>query len=83
MTDPMQCRKCGKDLRIGRVWDDEDADVEFYNGEYGCDTGCEYVRFEVECPHCGDSFETGEFGFFENDEEKAEFLADFQAEYQR
>lgn len=83
MTDPMQCRKCGKYLSIGRVWDDENVNVEFYNGEYGCDTSCEYVRFIVNCPCCGDSFETGAFGFFENDEERAEFLADFQAEYQR
>lgn len=34
------------------------------NGTYGCDTGCEYVRFEatVSCPH-GEScdYEFGEF----------------------
>lgn len=41
----------------------EDADAR--NGSYGCDTGCEYVRFEavLTCPH-GErvEHEFGEFG---------------------
>lgn len=35
------------------------------DGSYGCDTGCEYVRFEatIRCPHGGSSqFDWGDFG---------------------
>ncbi|GAA0853385.1 hypothetical protein ACFQVD_26625 [Streptosporangium amethystogenes subsp. fukuiense] len=37
---------------------------EGYNSQYGCDTGCEYVRFEatMTCPHGeSDDFEWGDF----------------------
>jgi hypothetical protein len=41
------------------------TEADARNGSYGCDTGCEYVRFEavITCPH-GESeeFEYGEFG---------------------
>lgn len=38
---------------------------EMYNGTYGCDTGCDYVRFEVYCPHCRRlNYQTGCFGEF-------------------
>lgn len=41
------------------------ADPDTSDGTYGCDTGCEYVRFEatITCPH-GESegFEWGDFG---------------------
>lgn len=73
----MKCRKCGHELEVG-----EYGDVQLTNGLYGCDTGCEYVRFEVDCPNCGDHFEKGEFGWFDDVDEKAEYLADFTEEYQ-
>ena len=41
------------------------TDQEAYDGEYGCDTGCEYARLEatLRCPHgFSDDFEYGEFG---------------------
>lgn len=40
-------------------------DVDAYDGLYGCDTGCEFARFEavVSCPHGeSESFEWGDFG---------------------
>ena len=40
-------------------------DPESHNGTYGCDTGCEYVRFEatITCPHGQrEDFEWGTFG---------------------
>jgi hypothetical protein len=45
----------------------EEVTVEFeaHEGSYGCDTGCEYVRFEarVVCPHGAPvAYEFGEFG---------------------
>lgn len=36
-----------------------------HDGTYGCDTGCEYVRFEatISCPHSDPvEYEFGEFG---------------------
>lgn len=74
----MDCRKCDCELTVGNYGE---ADVELYNSVYGCDTGCEYVRFKVNCPRCGDSFETGEFGFFDTEEERIEHLVDFSVEY--
>lgn len=45
------------------------ADVEASNGSYGCDTGCEYARFEatITCAH-GESyeFEWGDFGMIDD-----------------
>ena len=81
----MKCRQCGEKLTISDdQWnDDENADGHCFNSVYGCDTGCEYVRFELECPHCGDSFETGQFGYFDTPEELEEILLDFREEYDR
>lgn len=54
---------------------------ELFNGIYGCDTGCEYVRVEVECPKCQKvNWDSGTFGYFENDEEKQEYREEFMAE---
>ena len=41
------------------------ADVGARDGKYGCDTGCEFARFEatVSCPHSESAeFEWGDFG---------------------
>lgn len=75
----MKCRKCGKELEVGGMGE---TDVELYNGLYGCDTDCEYVWFRVGCD-CGDSFETGDFGCYLNEEQRAEWLEDFIEEYER
>lgn len=43
----------------------EVADPDAYNGLYGCDTGCEYARFEatIRCPHgYSEEYEWGDFG---------------------
>lgn len=34
------------------------------DGDYDCDTGCEYLRFEatVSCPHASEEWEYGTFG---------------------
>lgn len=38
-------------------------DEHLYDSAYGCDRGCEYVRFELECPTCKKVvFDTGDFG---------------------
>jgi hypothetical protein len=39
--------------------------LNVYDGTYGCDTGCDYVRYEatVVCPHgFSDEVEIGDFG---------------------
>lgn len=66
------CRKCSAVLT-------EDC-IELRNGVYGCDTGCEYVTLEIECP-CGDEFEAGTFGCFENDAEEKELLEELMEGY--
>lgn len=41
------------------------TDADASDGSYGCDTGCEYVRFEavLTCPHGeSEAHEFGEFG---------------------
>lgn len=51
------------------------VDIDMYNGTYGCDTGCDYVRFEVHCPHCHRMiYQTGTFGEFGGDTEDEEYL---------
>ncbi|MER7361903.1 hypothetical protein [Nonomuraea wenchangensis] len=40
-------------------------DPDAYDGTYGCDTGCDYARFEgvITCPHGErEQFEWGDFG---------------------
>ena len=39
-------------------------EVDAEDGTYGCETGCEYYRFEavLECPHEREEFEYGDFG---------------------
>lgn len=53
------------------------ADVEATNGLYGCDTGCEYARFEatITCAH-GESFEFEWGGFGDIDMYIGEMLRD-------
>ena len=62
-------------------------DIEMFNGSYGCDTGCDYVRFEVDCPHCHKMvYQTGDFGEFDDTDEeeyRERFMADFAIEVQR
>lgn len=56
---------------------------ELYDGTYGCDTGCDYVRFEVSCPGCGKMiYQTGDFGFIEGDSKaETEYREQFMAEF--
>lgn len=57
-------------------------DEELFNGVYGCDTGCEYVRMEIECPNCHKvAWDSGSFGSYDNKEEKAEYRAEFMDEF--
>jgi hypothetical protein len=60
-------------------------DIKMFDGTYGCDTGCDYVRFEVECPGCKRSiYETGSFGSaFDDwdDTTEAEYRSGFMAEF--
>ena len=50
------------------------------NGLYGCDSGCEYIRYELECVECDFYFYEGEFGYYEDEEEKQEYLENFRHE---
>jgi len=65
-----------------------ELEEDMYNGMYGCDTGCEYVTIEIECPACKKViWSSGEFGSFGNDKEKEkyheEFMQDFAKEIER
>lgn len=58
------------------------VDVEMFNGMYGCDTGCDYVRFEVECPSCKSTiYDSGTFGDYTTPEEEAEYYEEFMTEF--
>jgi hypothetical protein len=51
---------------------------------YGCDTGCEYVRIEIECPNCNKvNWSSGEFGDFGDEQEKEVYRQDFMKEFAR
>lgn len=55
---------------------------ELYNSAYGCDTGCEYVRIEIECDNCKKvTWDSGTFGSYENKTEKDEYREDFMEEF--
>lgn len=57
-------------------------DIGMFNGTYGCDTGCSYIRFEVQCPGCGRSiYETGDFGEYYDDAGEAEYREQFMEEF--
>lgn len=68
-----------------------DVDIELYDGGYGCDSGCSYVTFEVECPSCARLvYKKGEFGEIDNsypdDTEEAwreHFMQEFAEEVRR
>lgn len=64
-----------KDLVLNCLFCGKKCDIEYYSGLYGCDTGCEYIWFEVYCPSCHNSWRTGEFGSFEDMDEE-EILED-------
>jgi hypothetical protein len=78
----INCKGCGQEHQVQvDTWpDDEDSAVMMYNSVYGCDSGCEYVRFEVSCK-CGHKFDAGEFGSFDDNEEANMFFQDFLKEY--
>lgn len=70
------------------------VETEMYNGTYGCDTGCDYIRFEVRCPGCHRGiYSTGCFGEFAETEKDdynrsresyySDFMEDFAEAVQR
>ena len=64
------------------VFCNAELEEELYNGVYGCDTGCEYVRIEIECPNCKRIvWSSGEFGYMDNDEDKEECREEFMKEF--
>ena len=80
----MKCPKCGKEfIEWKHDWyEDQPVDTyTIYNGEYGCDTGCEYVRLESLCS-CGFEDERGEFGYYEDDN-KDWYLESLISKYNR
>lgn len=47
--------------------------LNIYNDTYGCETGCPYLRIEIDCESCGKTvYRKGEFGEFSDDEELKE-----------
>jgi len=49
--------------------------LNVYNGNYGCESGCEYVTYVVVCETCKrEVYIKGEFGSYEEDDEKKELL---------
>lgn len=55
---------------------------EMYNGTYGCETGCEYVTVEIECPKCKKIvWSSGTFGLYEDKEEREEYREEFLLEF--
>lgn len=78
-TNKMLCPFCSHEL-----------EEEMYNGIYGCDTGCEFVNIEIECPNCKKiTWDSGKFGWFdEKDDEdyrryRDEFMEEFAQELER
>lgn len=58
------------------------VDIELYNSMYGCDTGCECVRFEVQCPTCKRTiYDTGDFGSMDGQEDETEYRERYMAEF--
>ncbi|HEU5187939.1 MAG TPA: hypothetical protein VFT87_05570 [Candidatus Saccharimonadales bacterium] len=57
---------------------------EMFNSAYGCETGCEYVRIEIECPNCKKVvWDSGTFGSYENQQEREEYREEFLEEFAR
>ena len=72
----MKCSKCNVEFSEWQHDWCEDQPLNtytIYNGEYGCDTGCEYVRLGILCS-CGFESEFGEFGSFDNQKDKEWYL---------
>lgn len=60
-----------------------ELDEELYNDVYGCDTGCQYVRVEIECPHCHRiNWDSGSFGEILDEEDRQEYREQFHTEFQ-
>lgn len=61
-----QYREDGGNEHLRTCPDMATAGVEGYDGQYGCETGCDYVRLEatIVCPHGerDDDWLYGEFG---------------------
>ena len=56
--------------------------AELFNSTYGCETGCEYVNVEVECPECKKVvWSSGTFGYYETEQEEAEYRDDFMQDF--
>ena len=67
-----------------------ELEEDMFDSTYGCDTGCEYITIEIECPDCGKvMWRSGEFGSLEGitEEEKQEthdrFMQEFVKELER
>ncbi len=59
-----------------------DLEEDLFNGAYGCDTGCEYVTIEIECPNCRKIVgSSGEFGYYSSDQEREEYRENFLCEF--
>ena len=49
--------------------------LDVYNDTYGCDTGCDYLRYVVTCASCSRVlYVKGEFGSYVDEEHKKEYL---------
>ena len=63
-TGYIGCREPGKSDHLRGCPEAKVYQSEAHDGEYGCDTGCEYVTFTatIKCPHESEEYEYGEFG---------------------
>lgn len=51
--------------------------LDMLNDSYGCETGCKYYRIEITCTNCKKIvYVKGDFGSYENDKEKEEYLSE-------
>lgn len=58
-----------------------DKMLDVYNGSYGCETGCEFVRIIVKCEKCERKiYVKGEFGFLRDDKEKEYYISEVEAQ---
>lgn len=69
----INCPDCDAKIRVEHedTWYDDENSI--CNGEYGCDTGCEFVRANIKC-ECGYTKQDGTFGYYENKKEAKEYL---------
>ncbi len=58
-----------------------DKMVDVLNGSYGCESGCDYMTFIVFCESCKRAvYIKGEFGYYDDDEEKREYISNVSQE---